>query len=315
MNEKIKRPLRVIFMGTSSFAVQPLRALYETEDVILVVTPPDRRSGRGLTFMASPVREEAHRQGIHSIQPGKIRDPEAVLALSKASCDLIVVTAYGQILPPEVLEIPPLGCINIHASLLPKYRGASPITTAIVRGEKVTGVTTMMMDQGMDTGDILMQMSLEIQDSETAEELSERLSVLGSRSILKTLKSLKEGKLERAPQSEADATYTPLLTKKHGEIDWNQVPVQIRNHVRGMNPWPGAYTLFQGKSLKIWRVTPHEENDGPGRVLHAKERLIVAVKDGSVIIDELQLPGKKRVSGTEFLRGHHEIREGMILGR
>ncbi len=302
-------------MGTSSFALMPLRVLCETEDVALVVTQPDRKAGRGLMFMASPVKEESIHHGIRCIQPEKISDPDVVLALRDASCDLIVVTAYGQILPPEVLEIPPLGCINIHASLLPKYRGASPITTAIVGGEKVTGVTTMMMDHGMDTGDILMQMSLEIQDSETAEELSERLSVLGSRAILKTLKALKDGKLERTPQSEADATYTPLLNKKHGEIDWDQGPVQIRNHVRGMNPWPGAYTLFQGKSLKIWRVTPHEEKAGPGRVLHAKERLIIAVKDGSVIIDELQLPGKKRVSGPEFLRGHHELREGMILGR
>jgi len=302
-------------MGTSSFAVLPLSVLCETEDVVLAVTQPDRKAGRGLMFTASPVKEESIHYGIRCIQPEKINDPGLVHTLKKASCDLIVVAAYGRILPPEILEIPPLGCINIHASLLPKYRGASPITTAIVLGEKVTGVTTMMMDQGMDTGDVLMQMSLQIQDPETAEELSERLSALGSRAILKTLKALKDGKLERTSQFEADATYTPLLNKKHGEINWNQGPVRIRNHVRGMNPWPGAYTLFHGKSLKIWRVTPYAEKADPGRVLHAKERLIIAAKDGSVMIDELQLPGKKRVSGPEFLRGHHELREGMILGR
>ncbi len=315
MNTKINRPYRIVYMGTPDFAVRPMSALCESEDVVLVITQPDRRAGRGRKLSESPVKEEAVRRGIPTLQPQRIGDSEAIGALREISFDLIVVAAFGQILPEEILQIPPLGCINIHASLLPKYRGASPIATAIIRGEKVTGVTTMMMNRGLDMGEILLQKSLDISDEETAGELSERLSFLGESVILETIKELREGRLQRRPQSGSEATYAPLLTKRQGEINWDQDPVQIRNFVRGMDPWPGAYTLFQGEPLKVWRVTPQSEPHDPGKVLSVRDRLIVGVKGGSVVIDELQFPGKKRVSGPDFLRGRHNIKEGIILGR
>ncbi len=315
MNTKINRPYRIVYMGTPDFAVRPMSALCESEDVVLVITQPDRRAGRGRKLSESPVKKEAVRRGIPILQPQRIEEPEAIGVLREISFDLIVVAAFGQILPEEILQIPPLGCINIHASLLPKYRGASPIATAIIRGEKITGVTTMMMNRALDTGEILLQKSLDISDEETSGELSERLSFLGESVILETIKELREGRLQRRPQSDSEATNAHLLTKRHGEIDWDQDPVQIRNFVRGMDPWPGAYTLFQGEPLKVWRVTPQSDPYDPGKVLSVGDRLVVGVKGGSVVIDELQLPGKKRVSGPDFLRGRHNIKEGMILGK
>jgi methionyl-tRNA formyltransferase len=306
--------LRVVYMGTPRFAVPPLVALANTEDVVLVVTQPDRRAGRGRKTVLSPVKEEAVKQLIPCFQPDSIKAEETVGRLRSSACDLIVVAAFGQILTPEVLEVPKYGCINIHASLLPKYRGASPISAAIIEGEERTGITTMMMDRGMDTGDMLVQLSLEIDEQETTGMLSERLSLLGARAILETLQALKEGKLDRTPQQDSAASYAPVLRKEDGEIDWRKDPIQIMNHVRGMDPWPGAFTYFQDRLLKIWRVTPSNERGRSGAVLQAEGRLIVGAGGGSVAIDELQLPGKTRVSVTDFLRGNQAIRKGTTFG-
>lgn len=302
-------------MGTPLFAVPLLAALCETEDVLLVVTQPDRPSGRGRKLKASPVKEEALRRGIPLLQPERAGDPDTLASLREVGCDLIVVAAYGQILPKEILKMPPHGCMNIHASLLPKYRGASPIVEAIIHGETRTGVTIMGIDEGRDTGDILLQKGLDILEEETAGMLSERLSSLGVLAIREALEALREGRLTRTRQNHSQATYFPRLKKEQGEIDWNREPGEIRNHVRGMDPWPGAFTYVHGKVLKIWRVTPREQTGKPGTVLSAGDRLIVAVKGGSVSIEELQVPGRNRVRCPEFLRGHHEIREGMVLGR
>jgi len=302
-------------MGTPRIARPSLSALWQTEDVVLAVTQPDKRSGRGRRVTISPVKEEALERGIPLIQPRKVSDRDVIQAIRETACDLIVVVAFGQILPPELLEVPRFGCINLHASLLPKYRGASPIAMAIVQGEKETGVTTMMMDRGMDTGDILLQNRLRISGTETAGELTERLSILGVRTLLATLKALRKGQLKRIPQDEEEATYTPLLKKQHGEIAWDRTSSEIRNHVRGMDPWPGAYTFLQGEMLKIWRVSPSDETGYPGEVLLAHRHLVVGCGGGSVIIEELQLPGKRRMRGEEFLRGHPDIQKGMILGK
>lgn len=306
---------RVVYMGTPRFAVPPLKVLASGADVALVVTQPDRRAGRGRKAVQSPVKEEAARRGIPCQQPESIGDDETIGILRDLACDLIVVAAFGQILPPEVLSIPRLGCINIHASLLPRYRGASPITAAIAAGETTTGVTTMMMDRGMDTGDMLLQLSLAIDETDTAGTLTERLSLLGAQAILKTLRALEAGRLERIPQDDAAATYAPLLRKEDGEIDWTGSAWEIGNHVRAMDPWPGAFTTLGDKIIKIWRVSPAAGTGGGGKILEVGSRLVVGAGAGVVAIDELQLPGRKRIAAGEFLRGNHEIREGMTFGR
>ncbi len=310
----MERALRVIYMGTPRFALHPLTALVETEDVVLVVTQPDRRAGRGRALRPSAVKEAALAREIPCLQPERVGDAEVLEALAALRCELIVVAAFGQILPQGILDIPKAGCINIHASLLPRYRGASPIPMAIAEGEKETGVTTMMMDAGMDTGDILLQRRLAIRNSDTSGTLSERLSVLGAEAILETVALLRGGRLTRVPQVASEATYTPLLRKSHGEIDWNGTPGQIRDHVRAMDPWPGAFTRVRGETLRIWRVTPHRRAGRPGEVLEAGARLLVGAGEGSVIVEELQVAGRRRVRGGAFLRGRHSIAEGMILG-
>ncbi len=311
----MERALRVIYMGTPRFAVHPLTALAETEEVVVVVTQPPRPAGRGRAMKFSAVKEAALALDIPCLQPERVRDGEVGESLKALQCDLIVVAAFGQILPSSILAIPKSGCINIHASLLPRYRGASPIPMAIAQGEKETGVTTMMMDAGMDTGDILLQRRLAIRDTDTAATLSERLSVLGAETILATVAALKEGRLKPVPQVESGATYTPLLRKSHGEIDWNRRAGQIRDHVRAMDPWPGAFTRVQGEMLKIWRVAPCDKVGRPGEVLEAGARLVVGAREGSVIVEELQVAGRKRIQGDAFLRGRPPVTEGMILGR
>jgi len=274
-----------------------------------------RPSGRGRMLVSSPVKQLAEAQGIPVFQPVNFRAEEDLAALEGLDADLMVVAAYGLLLPRRALDAPRLGCVNIHASLLPRYRGASPITAAIAAGETTTGVTTMMMDRGMDTGDMLLQLSLAIDETDTAGTLTERLSLLGAQAILKTLRALEAGRLERIPQDDAAATYAPLLRKEDGEIDWTGSAREIGNHVRAMDPWPGAFTTLGDKIIKIWRVSPAAGTGDDGKILEAGSRLVVGTGAGVVAIDELQLPGKKRIDAGEFLRGNHEIREGMTFGR
>lgn len=303
-------------MGTPEFAVPSLKALIESGDeVVAVVTQPDKPKGRGLEITPPPVKILAQKYGIPVLQPQKIKTEEFLKQLEELRPDIICVVAYGKILPKGILELPRYGCINVHASLLPKYRGAAPINWAIIRGEKVTGITTMKMDEGMDTGDILLQREVPIEDEDTAETLSHKLSLTGAEVLIETLNLLKEGRLKPIPQNHSQATYAPMLKKEDGEIDWGKTAEEIKNLVRGTLPWPGAYTFLDNKILKVYKVRVVEGQGKPGEVIKSdKETLRVATGENALDILELQIEGGKRLDTATFLRGR-KIREGTILGR
>ena len=300
------RTIRTVFMGTPEFALATFQGLLDFGlDVVAVYTQPDRPSGRGRKLTPPPVKVLAEARGIPVFQPAKLRAPEVVEELRKLAPELIVVVAYGQILPKSVLEIPRHGCINVHASLLPRYRGAAPINKAIVDGETETGITTMLMDAGLDTGEMLIKMETPIGPFETAGELHGRLALLGRAAIEETLRRLCAGTLRPQPQDDALSCYAPMLKKEDGRIDWSRSALEIHNQVRGLDPWPGAYTLLDGEVLKIARTAPEEEGRGsPGEVLSTgPDGVRVACGTGVLRIGELQLPGKKRLSAADFLRG------------
>ena len=264
----LTKNMRIIFMGTPEFAVPSLKALIESEDkVIAVVTQPDKPKGRGLEVVPPPTKVLAEKHGISVLQPQKIKTEEFFNELQKFNPDLICVVAYGKLLPKNILDMPPHGCINVHASLLPKYRGAAPINWAIIRGEKVTGITTMKMDVGMDTGDMLLKREVQIDDEDNGETLSEKLSHVGAELLIDTIRLLKKGELQPIPQDHSQATYTPMLEKEHGKIDWEKPAEEIRNLIRGTLPWPGAYTTLDGKLLKIYRAGVSDGVGGPGEVI------------------------------------------------
>jgi methionyl-tRNA formyltransferase len=307
--------LKTVFMGTPDFAVGTLQGLIDAGvDLIGVYTQPDRPKGRGKKLSPPPVKELALEHGIPVFQPQKLRAPEAVAELQQLAPDLIVVVAYGQILPQSVLDIPQQGCINVHASLLPKYRGAAPINKAIVDGETVTGITTMLMDAGLDTGDMLVKKSLEIGPDETAGGLHERLAVLGRETMEETLQQVLDGKLSPEKQQDDDSTYAPMMKKEDGLIDWSLSAQEIHDRVRGLAPWPGAFTMLDGDVLKISCTGVSEGAGEPGVVLVASASGVdVACGDGVVRIGALQLPGKKMLPAADFLRGH-QLTEGQKLG-
>lgn len=303
-------------MGSPDFAIPSLRVLYESgEKIDAVITQPDRKKGRGLTLTPPPVKLEAEKIGLPVYQPEKIREKEFIELIGSFNMDAIIVVAYGQILPEEILRIPKYGCINLHGSLLPRYRGAAPIQWALIKGEKKTGVTTILMDKGMDTGDILFQEESDIDQQDTAGTLSGKLSTIGASLLLKTIRGLERGEIKPYQQDHSLATYAPILKKEDGRIDWTKGAEEIRNQVRGMNPWPGTYTFLEGRLLKIWDVDMVEGNGGkPGRINHAgKTGFIVSTGKHSLLIKELQLEGKLRTTSMDFLQGHR-IREGIILG-
>lgn len=299
--------LRTVFMGTPDFALPSLRGLMAAGvDLVGVFTQPDRPQGRGKKLSPSPVKELAQAHDIPVFQPLKLRNPEAVAELRALQPDLIVVVAYGQILPQAVLDLPRYHCINVHASLLPKYRGAAPINKAIVAGETETGVTTMLMAAGLDTGDMLVKRKLTIGPDETAGQLHDRLAELGSEALKETLHQLCAGTLQPEPQDDAQSSYAPMMKKEDGAIDWAQPAARIHNQVRGLDPWPGAYTHLDGQVLKVaeTRVASHLSGT-PGEILAAdKQGVQVACAEGGLVIGELQLPGKKRLKAVDFLSGH-----------
>src|SRR5210317_545722 len=297
--------LRTVFMGTPDFALQTLQGLIDAGcNVVGVYTQPDRPKGRGKQLAAPPVKELAQKYDIPVYQPLKLRQPEAVAELEALAPDLIVVVAYGQILPKSVLEIPAHGCINVHASLLPKYRGAAPINKAIIDGETETGITTMYMDVGLDTGDMLVKKTLSIGPEETAGELHDRLAVLGRKTMEETLRQLCAGTLQREVQDDEQSTYASLMKKEDGRIDWNRSAQEIHNHVRGLDPWPGAYTTINGELLKLAETRPEAAEGLPGNVIAAdKNGVCVACGSGSLRIQQLQLAGRKRLAAADFLRG------------
>jgi methionyl-tRNA formyltransferase len=301
--------MNLLFFGTPDFAVPSLERLIAGKFPIeLVVTNADEPSGRGYALKAPPVKQAALRAGLVVYQPAKLRDPATVEYLSRYRPDAAVVVAYGHILPPWLIGLPRLGCINLHASLLPKYRGAAPIQWSLVRGETVTGVTTMRIDAGLDTGDILLQREVAIGDDDTAETLGWRLSQVGAELTVETLQRLERGDVEAHAQDHAQATLAPILKKEDGRIDWRQPALAIWNRIRGLRPWPGAYTTLRGKNLHIWAasrpVAETATSAAPGTLVAERARLRVACGQGSLLeATELQLEGRKRLPARDFLNG------------
>lgn len=297
--------IRTVFMGTPEFAVPTLKVLLDAGlNLVGVYTQPDRPKGRGQNLTAPPVKEMALRHNIPVFQPQKLRAPEVVEELRALAPDLIVVVAFGQILPKSVLEIPRYGCINVHASLLPKYRGAAPINQAIIDGEQETGITTMLMDVGLDTGPMLLKRALPIGPDETAGELHDRLCALGGETMAATLELLLRGELRPQEQDGSQTCYAGMLKKEDGRIDWSQSAQQIHNRIRGLAPWPGTYTFLNGEPLKLF-LTRVETGEGePGSILPPVDDAVrIACGQGVLAVRELQLPGKKRLAAADFLRG------------
>jgi methionyl-tRNA formyltransferase len=303
----MSRP-RALFFGTPDFAVPSLRALHALADVACVVTQPDRPKGRGMKLAPPPVKVLATQLGIPVVQPSKVRTPEFAASLRELKADVAVVIAYGRILPPAVLTAPRLGSVNVHASLLPKLRGAAPIQWAIVRGETETGVCLMQMDEGLDTGPVLACAKLAIDPDETAGELSPRLAALGAELVTRELPRLLAGELAPAPQDHARASIAPLLKKEDGAVDWSLPARAVHDRVRGLSPWPSAYTQLDGARIKLHRTRVCDEQRAhaePGAVLRASRDLIeVACGTGSLQLLELQLEGGRRLSAAEFCAGH-----------
>jgi methionyl-tRNA formyltransferase len=296
--------MRLVFLGTPSFAVPTLERIVEAgHQVVSVVTQPDRPRGRGQHPAPPPVKAAALRFGLRVYQPERIRRPEVVDALRALSPELMVVVGYGQIIPQTVIDLAPLGIINVHASLLPKYRGAGPIQWVILNGESRTGVTTMRIDAGLDTGDMLLKAETEIDPDENAVELSQRLAVMGADLLVKTLDGLARGTITPQRQNPDEATHAPLLKKEDGILEWSQPARAIHNRVRGLQPWPGALTIFRGQTLHIWRSHPRpERGPSPGRFLSLKPP-VVACGAGSLELVEVQLEGRKRIPAADFANG------------
>jgi methionyl-tRNA formyltransferase len=304
----IPSPWRIIFFGTPAFAIPALKNLLQGPDeVVAVVTQPDREKGRGRKVIPSPVKELALQHGLTLFQPEKVREEAFQEKIKSLQPELFVVVAYGQILPKSLLKIPKHGAVNIHASLLPKYRGAAPIPWAILKGERLTGVTTMMMDEGIDTGDILLQTEIPIGDEETSETLQDRLALLGAQLLLEIVRGMKAGNIHPIPQDHSKATYAPPLKKEDGQIDWGKEAKEIDRQVRALNPWPGAFTEWNGQLLKIYEGGVREETSErkAGIVSWVGSDFIeVGTGKDSFLIKEVQLEGKRRMSVRDFLAGH-----------
>ncbi|MGZ8428685.1 MAG: methionyl-tRNA formyltransferase [Candidatus Deferrimicrobiaceae bacterium] len=301
---------RVVFLGTPAFAVPSLAALARDEEVTLVVTNPDHPAGRGQALTAPPVKREAQRLGIPVFQPEKARHPESVARILAEGPDLLIVVAYGQILPPSILDIPKRMCINVHASLLPRYRGAAPIHWAIARGETVTGVTIMKMDPGMDTGPMLHVRTLPIGEDDTAETMFPKLSVLGAQALTEALGMLRQGTLVEIPQDGTMATYAPMLKKEHGRIDWGKPAREVRNLVRGMTPWPSACAEHDGKTLKVLSASVREGKGERGEILSVdRDGIAVACGEGAVRLEKVQPEGGRAMSAWEYAQGRR-VRKG-----
>ena len=299
--------MRIVYMGTPEFAVAPLEWLLEIgETVVWVFTQQDKPQGRGMKMAPPPVKKAALEHDLPVFQPRSFKKEEAFQQLKDLEPDLVVVTAYGQILPKRVLELPRYGCVNVHASLLPDYRGASPIQQVILRGETKTGVTIMQMDRGLDTGDILLMQEVPIGPRETADSLHDKLAVLGKETLCLFMEKLKKGEITPEPQPKECRFYAPLIKKQDGQIHFTESAVTIDRMARGLTPWPGIFTTFQGKTIKLFGIHVKEGSGGePGAILDCSpEGLTVACPDGQVVIDQLQAPGGKRMACVDYFRGH-----------
>jgi len=304
-------------MGTSDFAVPSLEWLLASQHVVLaVITQPDRPRGRGRQIAASPVKQLAMAHAVPVLQPRRANDPQFLAALKALVPEVIVVAAYGQLLPPALLAIPPLGCINVHASLLPKFRGAAPINWALIRGERMTGVTMMLIDETLDTGPILLQSELAIDPSDDAGTLQDRLALYGAETLAQALHGMESGALAARPQDHAQATYAPKLRKEDGLIVWDQRAIDVANRIRGVTPWPGAVTTHHGKPLRIWRATPMAASEAslPGRVATVDALgAWVDTREGVLVLVEVQPASGRRMAAAAYARGHG-LRPGDVLG-
>lgn len=307
--------MRIVFMGTPDFAVPSLRALLKAgHEVCAVFTQPDKPKGRGYVLTPPPVKELALEHGIPVLQPNTLRTEEAFSALKAYAPDCIVVVAYGKLLPKNVLDLPRYGCINVHGSLLPRYRGAAPIQWAVLNGDPVSGVTTMYMAEGLDTGDIIFRQETPIGPEEMAGELFDRLAAMGAELLVRTLRAVEDGTAPRIPQPEDGGAYASQLSREMAKIDWNRSAAEIHNLVRGMNPWPVAQTTFRGKQMKVFRVSCREtEGHMPGLAWMEQGEFLVACGKGVVCLEEIQYQGGKRMKASDFLRGH-PLQENEILG-
>ncbi|MCW5982637.1 MAG: methionyl-tRNA formyltransferase [Bryobacteraceae bacterium] len=298
--------MRIAFLGTPEFAVPSLERLAESGmEIAAVLSQPDRPKGRGQKLAAPAVKEAALRLGLAAHQPEKVNRPEVIAFLKQLGVDAMAVVAYGKIIPQAIIDIPRLGIVNVHASLLPKYRGAAPIQWAVANGETVTGVCTMRIDAGLDTGDILLARQTRIGPDETAVELAERLAPMGAELLVETLQGLGEGRITPRKQDHSEATLAPMLTREDGRIDWQWPAARIHNRIRGFQPWPGAYTTFRGQALQMWqsRVEKMPPALAPGAMRPAGRRLLVGCGEGAIEVLELQLEGRKRMTAEAFING------------
>ena len=319
--------MKAIFMGTPDFAATILAKLIDTGyDIIGVVTQPDKQKGRGREVSFSPVKELALRYGMKVYQPVKVKEQEFLETVRELAPEVIIVAAFGQILPGALLDIPPFGCINVHASLLPRYRGAAPIQYSIIDGEEKTGITIMHMDAGLDTGDIILQRELPIAGDETGGSLFEKMAELGAVLLTEALQQIKAGTAARLPQDNEKATYVKPINKEMGRMDFTRPAVELERLIRGLNPWPSAFTLLDGKTLKLWQAAVEEDRERaasplpgelpvlPGEVAEVRrDGIVVKTGDGLLVVKELQLEGKKRMTAEAFLRGY-TILPGTKLG-
>lgn len=310
--------MKIIFMGTPDFAVPSLEMLInEGYEVLAAVTQPDKPKGRGNKLAAPPVKELAVKHNINILQPEKIKTPEFIEQIRALGPDLLITAAYGKILSKALLDVPALGCINVHGSLLPAYRGAAPIQWAVIKGETRTGITTMFTDAGIDTGDMLLKSELEIGPDMTVGELHDKMAVLGAQVLKATLEELKNGTLKRTPQDDSVSSYAPMMSKELGLIDWNKTAGQIHNLVRGTDPWPGAYTFLKGDRMRVWKTKlTHEKGSGhnQGKIIKIdSEGILVECSDDCILIKEIQFDSSKRMSVSDYIRGH-QIDTGEKLG-
>ena len=311
--------MKIVYMGTPDFAVPPLEALVRSGyEVAAVVTQPDKPKGRGKTLMPTPVKEEAMKHDIPVYQPLKVRDPEFVEILENIAPDIIVVAAFGQIIPKKILDMPKYGCINIHASLLPKYRGAAPIQQAVIDGEKESGVTIMRMGTGLDTGDMISKVVVPLDEEETGGSLFDKLAQAGASLLIETLPSIEDGTASYEVQPEESPTpYAAMINKKMGLMDFSKSAAELERLVRGLNPWPSAYTFLNGKTLKVWKSTVEKAANGgktvPGTIIAVdKNGIHVACGEDVLVLCEVQLEGKKRMETDAFLRGY-QVEVGTVL--
>jgi methionyl-tRNA formyltransferase len=298
--------MRIVFIGTGEIGVPTLRALQKSEhELMAIVTQPDKPVGREQKITAPPIKAALTRSKMSILQPAKIKDPQAIAQIRALEPDAIVVMAYGQILPRAVLEIPKIACLNLHASLLPRWRGAAPIQAAIAAGDRETGMTVMYMDEGLDTGDILLQRKIDIAPTDTGGSLHDRLGELAPEPLLESLRSLSGGNAPRISQDQTLATYAPKLNRESGRLNWNEPAEMIERKIRAYNPWPGAFSEFNNRKLKIFAASIVDLRGKPGEILRRDKEFIVAASDRALSLNEVQLEGKKRMSAAEFLRGRN----------